>query len=71
MDKTKVEESGSENNFALQVELGVDYTLRDCLILNTGLRYVDLEKTKIDLDNENVYFRPSSVFPEFFHQSHI
>jgi opacity protein-like surface antigen len=46
---TVVEGTGSETNFSWQVELGTDYSLTDSLVLNVGLRYVDLGKTKIDL----------------------
>ena len=63
---TVVEGSGSENNFAWQVELGVDYPLTDCLILNTGFRYVDLGKTKIDLDNDNGDFTADLSSEEVF-----
>lgn len=46
-----VEGSGSDTNLVWQVELGADYSLTESLTVNAGLRYVDLGKTKIDLNN--------------------
>ena len=45
--------SGSERDsfdFAWQVELGLDYNLTDSMRFNTGVRYTDLGKTKVDLN---------------------
>jgi len=44
-----VEGSGSETNFFWQVELGVEDPITNSLVLNVGLRYVDLGKTEINL----------------------
>lgn len=41
--------SGSNTEFAWQAEAGVEYPLTDSLLLNVGLRYVDLGKHNISL----------------------
>lgn len=50
-DDTEIQGSGSKTRFAWQVEFGADYPLSTNLKLNFGLRYADLGKTRIRLEN--------------------
>ena len=47
---TVVQGSGSSTKFAWQAELGVAYPLTPALQINGGYRYVDLGRTKVNLN---------------------
>lgn len=65
-DDTVVQGSGSKTRFAWQLELGADYPLGQNLGLNFGVRYVDLGKTRIRLDEGDGHFSADLRSTELF-----